>query len=57
MEKLHELAAKAGAIKSRRRMSYADCFAASLAKDRKCELVTGDKEFRQVERDVSIRWL
>ena len=37
-------------------MSYADCFAAGLAKDRKSELVTGDKEFKQVESEVSIRW-
>jgi len=36
-------------------MSYADCFAAALAKDRKAELVTGDKEFRQVEGEVSSR--
>jgi len=38
-------------------MSYADCFAATLAKERKSDLVTGDKEFKQVEGEVSIRWL
>ena len=47
----------AGTFKARHRMSYADCFAAALAKDRKSELVTGDKEFRQVEGEVSIHWL
>jgi len=47
----------AGTFKARHRMSYADCFAAALAKDRKSDLVTGDKEFRQVEGEVSIRWL
>ncbi len=47
----------AAAFKARRKMSYADCYAAALAKDRKCELVTGDKEFRQVEGDIGIRWL
>jgi len=47
----------AGTFKARRKMSYADCFAAALAKDRKSELVTGDKEFRQVEEEVSIHWL
>ena len=47
----------AGTFKARHRMSYADCFAAALAKDRKSELVTGDKEFKQVEEEVSIRWL
>jgi predicted nucleic acid-binding protein len=38
-------------------MSYADCFAAALAKDRKSDLVTGDMEFKQVEEEISIRWL
>jgi predicted nucleic acid-binding protein len=38
-------------------MSYADCFAAALAKDRKCELATGDKEFKQVEGEIGICWL
>ena len=47
----------AGTFKARYRMSYADCFAAALAKDRKSDLVTGDKEFKQVEGEVSIRWL
>ena len=47
----------AGTFKARYRMSYADCFAAALAKDRKSDLVTGDKEFKQVDGEVSIRWL
>ena len=47
----------AGTFKARRKMSYADCFAAALAKDRRSDLVTGDKEFRQVEEEVSIHWL
>ena len=47
----------AGTFKARHRMSYADCFAAALAKERKSELVTGDKEFKQVEAEVSVRWL
>ena len=51
------LARMAGTFKARHRMSYADCFAAALAKDRKGDLVTGDKEFKQVEGEVSIRWL
>ncbi|MBA3505068.1 MAG: PIN domain-containing protein [Betaproteobacteria bacterium] len=49
--------AMAGTFKARHRMSYADCFAAALAKHRKSDLVTGDKEFKQVEGEVSIRWL
>ena len=51
------LARTAGAFKARHKMSYADCFAAALAKDRKSDLVTGDKEFKQIEAEITIRWL
>ncbi len=51
------LSRTAGTFKAKHRMSYADCFAAALAKTRKAELVTGDKEFKQVEAEVRIRWL
>ena len=51
------LTRSAGTFKARHRMSYADCFAAALAKERRCELVTGDKEFKQVEGEISVRWL
>ena len=51
------LARIAGTFKAHHRMSYADCFAAALAKDRKSDLVTGDREFKQVEAEVSIHWL
>jgi predicted nucleic acid-binding protein len=47
----------AAGFKARHRMSYADCFAAALAKERKADLVTGDKEFKQIEGDVGIHWL
>jgi len=51
------LVREAAQFKSRGRMSYADCFAAALAKMSGAELVTGDPEFRQVEPLVRIRWL
>lgn len=51
------LTRQAGTYKSKNRMSYADCFAAALTKEQKAELVTGDKEFRQIESDIHIRWL
>lgn len=51
------LARTAGTFKAKHRMTYADCFAAALAKSRKAELVTGDKEFKQVEGDIRIKWL
>ena len=51
------LAKQAAEFKAAKKMSYADCFAAALAKLKKAELVTGDKEFSQVEGDVKILWL
>jgi predicted nucleic acid-binding protein len=52
-----DLARQAALFKASKRMSYADCFAAALAKLRRAELVTGDKEFRQVQGDVRILWI
>lgn len=52
-----QLTRMAGAFKARHRMSYADCFAAALAKERKADLATGDKEFKQVEGEINVRWL
>jgi len=52
-----ELAKQAAEFKATKKMSYADCFAAALAKLKKAELVTGDKEFKQVEGDVKMCWL
>jgi predicted nucleic acid-binding protein len=43
-----ELAKKGAELKASKKMSYADGFAAALARLRKAELVTGDKEFKQV---------
>lgn len=51
------LARQAATFKSKHRMSYADCFAAALAREQRAELVTGDKEFKQVEGELRIRWL
>ena len=47
----------AAAYKSKHKMSYADCFAAALAKEERAELVTGDKEFREVESSIKVIWL
>ena len=51
------LTQQAARYKSQHRMSYADCFAAALAKERRAHLITGDKEFAQVEQQVQILWL
>jgi predicted nucleic acid-binding protein len=51
------LAHQAGGFKSKYKMSFADCFAAALAKQEKALLLTGDPEFRQVEQEIAIDWL
>lgn len=52
-----DLTRQAAYYKSKHRMSYADCFAAALAKREKAQLVTGDKEFTAVERELSVVWV
>jgi len=52
-----ELTKQAAEFKAEHKMSYADCFAAALAKQKKAELVTGDKEFKQVDGEVKLLWL
>ena len=51
------LTQQAAKFKSKHRMSYADCFAAALTKQKSAALLTGDPEFKQVERDISVSWL
>ena len=52
-----DLTREAARFKATKRMAYADCFAAALAKLKRAELVTGDKEFRQVEGEIRLQWL
>ncbi|MFZ4681399.1 MAG: type II toxin-antitoxin system VapC family toxin [Terrimicrobiaceae bacterium] len=47
----------AASFKAKGGLSYADAFAAALAKDRKAELITGDPEFKVVEKEIKIDWL
>jgi len=51
------LTRQAAVFKSGGNISYADCFAAALAKVKKAELVTGDKEFKSLEGEIKISWL
>ncbi len=51
------LAQEAARLKSKNKMSFADCFAAALAKENKAELATGDPEFKQIESQIKIHWL
>jgi predicted nucleic acid-binding protein len=48
---------QAAIYKATRKLSHADAFAAALAKIRNAELVTGDREFKQVENEIDIGWL
>ncbi len=52
-----ELTQEAARFKSQHKMSYADCYAAALAKVMKADLVTGDKEFAPLEGQIGIRWV
>ena len=52
-----EMTRQAAEFKSCKRMSYADCYAAATAKLYKAELVTGDPEFKQVEKEIKILWI
>jgi len=44
-------------FKATHKMAYADCFAAALAKLKNADLVTGDPEFKAVEKEIKIAWL
>ena len=52
-----ELTLTAARFKAFHKMSYADAFAAALAKMKKAILVTGDKEFKSVEKEIKINWI
>lgn len=52
-----ELARQAALYKAQKKLPYADSFAAALAKLRKAELLTTDKEFKLVEHEVRILWV
>ena len=51
------LADLAAEFKARFKISLADAFAAALAKEKKTELVTGDPEFKALEKEIKIGWL
>jgi ribonuclease VapC len=56
-EKGRDLTRQAAQLKAAHKMSYADCFAGAVAMRKKCELMTGDKEFKQIEKETKIRWM
>lgn len=52
-----ELTMEAARFKSQNKMSYADAFAAALAKVKKADLVTGDNEFKPLDGQIKISWV
>ncbi len=50
------LTRQAAVFKANGNISYGDCFAAALAKIRKADLITGDKEFKILEGEIRILW-
>jgi len=57
VEATKDITREAARIKATKSMAYADCFAAALTKLKKAELVTGDKEFKQLGEEIKIQWL
>ena len=52
-----EITQEAARFKSKNKMSYADAFAAALAKVKKADLVTGDGEFKPLDGEIKISWV
>lgn len=52
-----KLARLAAQFKASHKLSLADAFAAALAKEKKAELVTGDPEFKALEKEIKVSWL
>ena len=52
-----ELTLASAEIKSKGGLSFADCFAASLAKKHKAKLITGDPEFKKLSKEISLEWI
>jgi ribonuclease VapC len=52
-----QLAKEAGRFKALHKLSYADCFSAALVKIHKGEVITGDKEFRVLEKEIKVLWV
>ncbi len=51
------MAKEAVRFKAFKKISHADCFAAALAKMNRAELITGDKEFKEVENEIKLLWV
>lgn len=52
-----ELAIVAGRVKAENRISYADAYTTATALVKRATVLTGDKEFREVESFINVEWL
>lgn len=48
---------EAAKLKAKHSIAFADCFAAALGILKKAKVITGDLEFKKLEKDVGIEWL
>lgn len=48
---------QAAKLKANHSIAYADCFAAALGILNSARVITGDPEFRKLEKDISLEWL
>lgn len=48
---------EAAKLKAIYRIAYADCFAAALACKLKAILITGDPEFKKMEKLITVQWI
>ncbi|MCK4418536.1 type II toxin-antitoxin system VapC family toxin [Candidatus Aerophobetes bacterium] len=51
------IAYQAARLKARYAVAFGDCFAAALAMVNQGQVLTGDPEFKNLEKDVSVIWL
>ena len=51
------LVMRAAYLKAQYPISYADAFAAALTEEEKAILITGDHNFKRVEKKIKIEWL
>ena len=51
------LAKQAARYKVFYKLPYVDCFSAALAKLHKGELITKDKDFKVIEKEIKIEWI
>jgi len=51
------IAYQAAKLKARYAVAFGDCFAAALAMVNQGQVLTGDPEFKNLEKEVSIIWL